>query len=377
MVALGGHVRSLVLIASLALGGCFYIESINQRPSLDISQDTVAPVFRGDEVSFTAITVDPDDHKVNVTWRAYMCSDASSSAFCDGKPVFSGVEPKFAFIVPMTLDDGVTPVSGLLLVLDGKDDHGATAKPTDRLQLPVLDRNPTSGLRATSLYVQQPGPEYPVNTPIELYADYTDGDDPLDTLTVEWKVFPPMQVSVNLTDTAVEQTIPGSRSVAKILRPQIKGVWTVELHITDPQGNTVMKSVSLPVADDRLPCISVVSPIVAPAGTSLPVMDPTLFQVPIVSDDLDSYPKTPGGAEYGEPKFVWSILSPGNSRTVISGATGSGTLFDPATFAPGTQIELRVEIQDRNLVVPNCADAMATCGTPTCIQRQTWKVETR
>ena len=369
--------RCVVAIASLGLAGCFYVDPINQRPSLDIRQDSVGDVFRGEEVSFTAVVLDPDDQTVELTWRVYMCTDATTFADCDAESTFVGDQRTFGFVVPMTRADGVTPVAGLRIVLDGKDDHGATSKPNDQLQLAVKDRNPDLDLRKTSVY-EQVGPQYVVGMPINLYAVYGDGDDSLDSLAVDWKVYPPMQVPIDLTDDVIDSP-PGKRQLAKILKPQITGEWTVEVTVTDPGMNQAMKSLTFNVIADRAPCISVVAPIVPPSSTALPVMDPTLFQVPIVGDDLDSYPKAPGGSLFGEPTFVWSILGPTGGRQVISGATGSSTLFDPSTFAPGTIVELRVEIQDRKLTPVSCADGDATCsvGANSCIQRQTWRVEAR
>ena len=366
----------IALVASLALAGCFYIDPINQRPSLDINQEVVGPVFREQNVAFTAIVVDPDDHGVDLQWRAYLCTDATTSADCDADPAMSGIGGRFEFTVPRVRLDMTTAVQGMRIVLNGIDDHGATAKPADQLELAVLDRSPTlEELRDVSIY-DEPGPTYVVGMPIELYAKYTDGDDGLDDLEVDWKVFAPAQVPIDLTDKPVPQPDTTKRQVGKILRPQITGQWIVEVTITDPVRNSVKKSVTLTVVDDRAPCISVASPAVPPMGSKLPVTEPTLFQVPIVSDDLDSYPRE-GLGEFGETKFIWSILVPGNSRQIISGATGSSTLFDPAVYAPGTEIELRVEIFDRKQTPISCADGSQTCGPATCIQRQTWRVEAR
>lgn len=366
------------MIASVSLAGCFYIDPINQRPSLDIHQDSVGSVFRNEDVSFTAITYDPDDHKVDVTWRAYLCTDATSSLGCDAEPKFTDITPTFGFKVPMTRDDGVTPVEGLRIVLDGKDDHGATAKPTDTLQLPVLDRNPSLDLRKSSVY-EQPGPQYVVGMPIDLYGTYTDGDDALDALTVDWKVFPPSQVTIDLTDQVADPDKDGKRNVAKILRPQIAGEWTVKVTITDPGGNAVDKSLTFNVVDDRAPCISMVNPIVPPAGVAEPIFDPTLFEVVGVSDDLDSYPRSIGGVEFLVPTFTWSLQVGAGPRQVIGSATGSSTLFDPSAYTPGTIVEVRVEIKDRKATPVSCTDSDPTCsiGGNSCIQRQTWRVEAR
>lgn len=374
MVALGGPVRSAALIASLALAGCFYIDPINQRPSLGIDQEVVGTIYRGQSVSFLAKVEDPDDHDVDLAWGAYMCTDATTSASCDATAGVTGIGPRFEFLVPGLRADGATPVQGMRIVLNGIDDHGAAAKPSQILELEVKDRSPTlEPLRDTSPYVQ-PGPMYVVDLPIELYASYTDGDDSLDELTVEWKVYAPAQVPIDLVDTPVGQPNPSHRQVGKILRPQITGTWKVEVTVTDPVGNQAMQMVTLIVVADRLPCIAAVAPALPPVGSVLPVYDPTVFQVPSVDDDLDSYPGFDTG-EFGEATFTWSILEPNSARRVIG--TGENVLFDPDLYAPGTPIEIRVEVQDRTQTPVSCADDMPTCGTMSCVQRQTWRVEAR
>jgi hypothetical protein len=372
MVALGGVVKTAVLIAiAVGLAGCFYVDPINQRPSLDIRAND-EPVYRGDTVKYAAVVYDADDRAVDVTWRAYMCTDTTIND-CDATVAFSGTEPELEFTVPRVRADGTTPVSSMKIVLDGRDDRGATAKPNDQITPAVLDRAPSLELRDTSIYKQDsPGPAYVVGLPIELYAVYRDADDALEALTIAWKVYPPSAVAVELTELAAPQ-------VGKRLRPTAIGTWTVEVTITDPLGNATQRSVVLNVVADRAPCLAIVEPAVPPTSAVLPVFEPRLFQVTSVSDDLDSYPATTGGAEFGEPAFVWSIATPGNPRTVIGGATGSSTPFDPAVHPPGTIVELRVEIQDRKRVPVSCNDGEPTCSTSgtSCLQRQTWRVEAR
>jgi len=46
-------VRRALVIASVWLAGCFYVEPINQRPSIDIRAPGT-PIFRGDMVTIAA-----------------------------------------------------------------------------------------------------------------------------------------------------------------------------------------------------------------------------------------------------------------------------------------------------------------------------------
>ncbi|MBA3821219.1 MAG: hypothetical protein H0X17_20210 [Deltaproteobacteria bacterium] len=375
--------RAAVLLAGLVSSGCFYVETINQRPSLDIRSASSDPIYRGDTITLKAVIVDPEGHAVDPVWAVYACTDASSFADCDAAPFFTGTEVDAVFAVPtLRADpDGTGPaepvaVRSLRAVLEARDEYGAAAKPTDQLVLAVLDRSPDLTLDKRSRY------EFVVGTPVDLFAEYGDGDDALDALAIDWKAFSPSQVMISLEELVVPQdpTDPTHRQAGKRLTPNALGDWLIRVTVTDAQGNATMKEIPVTVVADRAPCIAAAMPQVPPADAVLPVIEPTLFQVPIVSDDLDGYPLAAiGDPILRTPTFVWSIKPPSGARQVISGATGSTTLFDPATFTPGSLVELRVEIYDRKATPITCADADPTCSvisTP-CIQRQTWRVEAR
>ena len=106
-----------------------------------------------------------------------------------------------------------------------------------------------------------------------------------------------------------------------------------------------------------------------------------MFQVPLVGDDLDAYPPIQGATQFGTTVFAWSILPPGATvRQTLAGATGNAIALDPAAFTPGDVVELRVEIFDRHHTALPCDDSAATCSitaSPSCLQRQTWRVEVR
>ncbi len=367
--------RFVAAIASLLWGGCFYVESINQRPSLDIRQDAVGDIFRDEEVSFTAVVVDPDDSEVDVRWRVYACTDATTFSSCDAQSSVTGDQRNFSFVVPSNRADGTTATRGIRIVLDGMDDRGATSKPSDQLQLAVKDRNPDLDLQRRSVY-QQPGPQFVVDTPIDIFALYGDGDNILDSLSVTRVVLSPTQVPINIIEKSI--TDPDSkRQIWWELTPQVIGEWAVEVTVRDPSMNEVKKTEKMTVVADRAPCIDTVDPLVPPAGVVPDITDERFFQVIGVNDDLDSFPRTPGGSLFGEPTFAWTVLGPTGGRQLVS--TSKQFQFDPAVYVPGTTVEIRVEIKDRKVSPVNCADGEATCsiGANSCIQRQTWRVVAR
>jgi hypothetical protein len=139
------------------------------------------------------------------------------------------------------------------------------------------------------------------------------------------------------------------------------------------------KDLRFTVGADQPPCLAQWQPIVPPDGATLPIIEPTLFEVPLVSDDLDPYPPVPGEPLFGTTTFAWSILPPGaTARQPLVGATGNSVDFDPAAFTPGQIVELRVEIFDPSHGTVACADGDPVClASPGCSQRQTWRVEIR
>lgn len=363
------------VVASAGLGGCFYVEPINQRPGIDIREGPADTVFRGDTLALEAIADDPEDHHIRFDWRVHLCDDAQVFASCDATPAITGTEDELVFEVPFTREDPAAPYHSLRVILDGRDDRGATAKPNDQLFVAVAERAPevVMPLRAASAY------EFVVGTPVDLFAKYTDADDPVDEIVVAWSASSPSNVPITLTDLDVAQdpTAPAYRTAGKRLDANAVGNWEIAFTATDPRGNTTPAALTVVVKPDRPPCIAAPQPIVPPVGELLDVTEPTLFRID-VDDDLDDWPLHPGDPLRQPPTFAWSIKPPGGARQPAG--TGSSVAFDPATYVPDSVVEVRVEIADRNATALPCAEADPTCSVisnPTCVQRQTWKVRAR
>jgi hypothetical protein len=158
------------------------------------------------------------------------------------------------------------------------------------------------------------------------------------------------------------------------------GAWEVRVTATS-HGFANEKALMFMVAPDQPPCLAQWEPIVPPDGAALPLIAPTVFQVPLVDDDLDPYPPVPGQPLLGSTTFLWSILLPGAAtRQRLRDATGNSVDLDPSAFIPGQIVELRVEISDRKGGVVACPDGEPVCplsSSPGCNQRQTWRVEIR
>jgi hypothetical protein len=367
-------VRVVALIALVT--GCLYTDPINQRPSIAIVQDSSAQLMRGGELVLHALPMDPDGDPVFVSWRFYACTDATTPAGCDQAPfALAATQMVDLKTTPVNrLDNGGAPVESLRVILDAQDIHGAVAKPSQELVVPVGDAAPTLELSDDGRY------GFVTGTPVAVYAKVGDPDDDPAKATVSWQVIAPAGGTFTLADLAVMPDPNDTTHVqyGKTLVPTGIGAWDVRVVATDPAGVSTMADQPITVVADHPPCLDSYAPLTAPVGQALPMPDPTLFQVLVVGDDLDPYPPIVGDAVYGTPTFSWSLLPPGATTRQPLSVIGNSVALDPANYAPGDVLELRVEIADRQHTPINCADAAPTCSVisdPTCIQRLTWRVE--
>ena len=370
-------VSVIAISAAVVLGGCFYTDPINQRPSVEIMQLSSSQVFRGDQVNLNAITNDPDNNPVSVSWEAYACTDATpapdgSRPGCDSSSIASGTNQLFGFMTPDYRHDGITPVGAMYVTLDAVDSLGAAAKPGQELIITVADAPPTIVLTA------QPRDGFVVNIPLPLFARVGDPDDGPARVTVTWTASSPSGSESLTTETSQPIGSDGSQlQLGTTLVPNVIGTWNVQASATDPSGVVTTTGSDFVITPDEPPCLETWSPATPPSGDALPIDAPTLFQVLVVDDDLDPYPPVPSDPILGTTTFAWSLLPPGATTRVALSATGAGVALDPASYQPGDIVELRVQIYDRTNTPVTCDDDDPTCsiGANQCIQRLTWNVE--
>jgi hypothetical protein len=372
-VAAPSAVVRLIAIICLGCAGCFYIDPVNRGPTTDIVAPA-QPLERGRQVTFTQSFNDPEHHPGSFLWKAFTCTTIvqHGGEGCDDSPVFIGQGEDATLIVPLTMQDG-TPSQVLEVKLDASDDRGALNQA--QKAFPIADSAPT-------LQVSTSAHAFSVGAPIDVFARYGDLDNDLAGLAVTWTVFTPgPQAAYTFAPLAQIDDDAGHVTAGQRLVAQAPGEWHVRVTVTDPASATATQDQVLAITPDAPPCLAQWQPIAPPSGQALPVSEPTVFQVPLVDDDLDMYPPIASEPLFGTTAFAWSIRGPGEpARRVIAGATGNSLDFDPGAFAPGDIVELRVEIFDRHRTVLPCADDQATCSLtsqPTCLQRQTWRVEVR
>lgn len=392
----------VALVAAVvgALPGCFYYESINQRPAVQIENLSAAVLEAGDPVDLRAVMEDPDGDYISLTWRVYSCTDATKFADypeaegCDKSPFFEKSDEQVTFNLPALRTFASLSAESAFVILEAKDEYGATARPRAELIIPIGNKPPTLVLDAQSKY-GAPG-QFVAGTPVRVLAKVGDKEAGPDRVTLTWSADPPLATGfvATLVDAVPAKITDPNDSThlqfAKIFTANDPGTWTVRVKAADPVGqdnptmypdNVVEEEIPIVVIADQPPCLAQLAPIVPPAGATMPMSSPTLFRVPVVRDDLDPYPLIPNDEIFRATKFKWSLKNPGAStHAVVSGANGNSFALDPASYTPGDIVEVRVEIFDRKDTQVNCPDGDQTCSTisqPSCLQRQTWRVEVR
>jgi hypothetical protein len=372
-----------IVAACLVLTGCFYIDPINARPRVEpircriTSPEASASrtcandgyLHRNDQVELSTTVFDSDGPAAQATyaWAAYACNDVDAVA-CDDQAYFTSTLPTPTLGWPRS----ASGVRSIRVDLDVRDDRGALVTQTAKFYAndpPLLELRISQHAHA-------------IGAPLQLTAAYGDPDEGSTNIKLDWTIIAPvLDPAAVLEDVASPTGDTVQRTVTRRLVPARVGAWDVRVIATDSLGEANEQHLRFQVDPDLQPCLTRVQPIVPPDGAVLPIVEPTAFQVPLVDDDLDAYPRLSGDPAFGTTTFAWSILPPGASaRQLLVGATGNSLDFDPATFAPGQVVELRVEIFDRNHTPISCADAAPTCASvarPQCSQRQTWRLEVR
>ena len=356
---------TLVLLAS---AGCFYLDTINERPSAEITRIGDGEVFRGAVLMVRAEVDDPDDDRLTLSWRAQACDGPAGQTGTTCASAGSGTQPVFAFNVPVTVD--ARPTVGVYIELDVVDAHGARAVPGQRLELPVANRAPLA-------IVQRRGREldgqFPPQVPITIAAV---GDDPDgDAVTLAWQLFP---AATSRPEDVVFERAAVQPAIGEeyTLIPDVAGEWLVRVTADDgiePHATDL----TIAVRPDHAPCLGATEPA---GGTTVLATEPRRFAVLAVLDDLDVYPAPPPDDPYlGAARITWSLRPAGAGPfQIISDAAAID--FDPAAHAPGDRVELRVEIDDRNArSLAACGDAPTCSVEPpaSCLQRKTYPVVVR
>jgi hypothetical protein len=364
--------RLLLFAALLAPAGCFYTASINERPEARIDFVSTSPYFPDDPIVLSARSSDDEDSFLDCRWTSAVCPRGTGIAGCD-PPFREQTQPcadVFEFELPGGDEEhGHLPVE---VTLEVEDQDGAVASDVQTIRV---------GNRAPEIDIGVPPARtdhFVVTFPIAVDATVDDPDGDPD-IELTWDLLRPRDASPDVKLVPVGE----SESVYQFT-PDVAGTWTVEVVADDglEEGSAVQRR-EIQVMPDQAPCIATASPAAVPERYVLRREDgPRAFSVLRVEDDLDPYPRPFDDADYlGEIAFAWQLASPdtGGELEPVTGATGADLTIDPAAFAPGELLDLRVEVADRVERVLPCEPDEPACDVDggQCYQRLSWGVEIR
>ncbi len=371
----GGFITAV--LAALIGAGCLYTDGVNGEPQARISKQTPGPHYIDSRVIMEAFeSTDPDNDFLTASWVAVQCLDtAGDNCPPNTTQIVGSLSTSSSQEFGFTVRDK-TPV---LVTLTVSDERGATTQ--DWMFVEVGNRAPV----IDQLQRQPLNGPYTLGTKVKVVVEAHD-PDPDDTLSFSARLvnLPRGSLPDNRSFALLEETASGATWE---LEGDIADTFFVEVTVSDGTGGDAEQTVQMigvPFAEDEAPCIVGTDPLAVTGGSY--VVDTAggvrRFAVTNASDDLDAYPGA-GGSFDGEATFKWFIASPDTDGQFVevSGNVGADFLVDPAAYAPGDMLKLRVEIADRIDRGPlPCADDVATCsytGVQTCPQRVTWEAEIR
>ena len=366
-----GPIRAAAWAAALsALPGCFYTGSIDEPPRAQIEKLSSASVFYpGDQVELVARkSSDAEDGSlIQCRWSSAACKSPSACDALDATS-FEAIDTPFTVHLPPGRHD---PVEVQLACRDQND-----VVLTDTLEIPV-------GNRAANITIQVPPTavdHFVVTVPIEVAATVTD-PDPGDVPELTWQLDSPRASNPNDVGwDPVDDT-----GLVYRLVPDVPGLWQVEVTADDgvDEDGVATQTQAIVVDTDHPPCIALTSPAADPVHRFALTRDdgPRTFALLSVTDDLDPYPTPPDAPDYlGAPSFTWQLGDPASGGQLVPlPGGGPEVTIDPANYAPGDDLSLRVEVADRQDRTLPCSADQPTCsiGGDACLQRVTWEVEIR
>jgi len=359
-------IAALAGVAALA-GGCFYTDPINTAPTAEIFRvDETQTLYLGSTLELSGSkSHDADGDYLTYEWSARHC--ASMNMCLDEFQSRTSADPTFDVVI----DSKQLIHVGLVV----RDEHGA--RDDDSEFYVVGNHDPTVRLQVQG--IESPRGELTVGRQLDLFAQAQDEDDDVAELLYDWTLYPANgSVPADVEWTKVSDT-------HYQLRPDVEGLWRVGVAVDDGDGGTDEVEEQILIAADRPPCIEITDPPAAPGARYIVERSEGVRRLAVLSvaDELDPYPLPPDDdqTDRGAATFRWQIATPdtGGQLVQLDGHTLADYMLDPSRYAPGDQLELRVEVSDRNPRTLPCAVDAPTCSIDDdgCLQRVTWGVEIR
>lgn len=369
-------IASLAVLTVAIGSGCLFLDEINSPPQAQVETVVAGPYYRGTTIAVRADkSDDPNGDRLIVDWKAFTCS--ADRTVCDA-PAFqelARVSSETDFMVEVPMQRALAtpePVQVIAVEAEVFDTRGASH--SDRVFIDLTNLEPELTLQPQGILT----PDrlgFPVGARVRIASLVSDPED--DALVYTWE-------RTSVSGSSDDQWSPDG--TAAEITPDVPGSWEVSLTVTDSLGASVSDHATLTISADGPPCILSLDPPYVPGARYIVDRDAPARRFTVLSarDDLDSYPRRRGDPTtdefFGTAHFRWFIATPdtGGQLTEVAGHQLADYLLDPSGFAPGDQLSLRVEAQDRIERDLICGDADPTCSlVEDCMQRVTWDVEVR
>lgn len=392
--------KRLALVPLLAAGGCLYLGSLNEAPTVTLDPPSASITYKGSAITVRARVQDDQDDVPTLQSRlTFVVASADDPT--------QRLDPCDLLI--SQLGDQLTVSffrTGVFSITATTVDRFGARSNSAGLMVTITDAPPAFANGA------KPAPTSPVDS-CGLYA----AGDPLTIGLMGGAVTDPDAAAQNpdRRDCATRETLrytwrvvampDGSRplltrwddgcaaptaasgpalevpdATAQVcLWPDVgaangAALYGVALEVSDGTQTVASSTVDVPVGADAPPCITGTLP---PAGTYVFDRNQTLgFDVTGVADDRDSLDTV---------DFVWSVWRESDPVwRVVPAYDQRSYTFDPSSVGVGEQVRLRVEVRDRTGAPAGCDPAADDCvvtscaaGTGACHQWKTWDFELR
>jgi hypothetical protein len=371
-------VSTLVLLgatplALLIASGC-YTDKINKAPVAKITVEggTQQLLIIGPKPTLSGrLSSDPDHEEPRYLWT-FRCADASVACVFDD-PVQSTRD--------ITLELAHDPFAheAVVATLRVTDPRGASSEASQTFT--PINQPPKIEIGESATNLKNRNGKYTVGRELTLEVKITSDPDLDPILLPTW--------SIRKKPNGAAPQLGATQGDTFAFRPDkaSEDEWTVRATLEDGFGGSSYAEVDLKVQDDLPPCLEGLDPAL-PDGFAVVVHragGPRSFTVGTVEDDLDGFPPaTTGDDKSGAATFRWSLVLPGPTPTppsppvpqVVGGQVSNVFSFDPATYAPGDHVAVRVDVLDS--VERSCPVEQATCTAEAeCLSRYTWNVEVR
>lgn len=334
--------------------GCLLTDPINVPIRVAI-ESPKSSLFRGDVATFKAVAVSGGSQGLSFRW-------GHLAGFCPAVPNTAGLTDEGNGSASFDLTPEPAELGPFCVWLEARDERGGQA--LAQSDVIVQNRPPVVQIVQVS---QQPTTTVPLGTRVVVSVEAADPDE---------DEIPPFVVVLRRPDGMDAPFLPCDAPFASA--PQVKcfdvtapGTWTVNVKWEAPAVDTTTATPSLEVkaAEDQPPCLSAI-----PGSATLFHDASEVLKLEVsVRDDLDASPSAHPGSM---ARFRWSVAErPGAAFLAAVDYTERSFSLVDGRYGVGDELRVRVDVADRVERKSTCKPSDDTCGTVTCSQRMTWKVQ--